>query len=385
MRRFAAASATTLLLLMFAAVFVGCGDEPATTGDGDSARTPSIAPRVRDDGATETPRVPDAIELVWSHTISGTTFVEPTIVGQIVVAATLDGRLAAFDLETGAALWERHQHAPVFALSAIDGERLLVGSGTGISLLRVVADRAPIEPFWQRALGPVVGVTVAEGRCALITADGRVISVELDTGRALLDVETEGATSLAPLIAGDLIHVAHEDGVRLRVDSDAEVRREEDQPVRAWFVAGSSLAVASGDRVHVEEASGDLLWQWRADTDVVSIARSGDAVIVLTEHPAVSVIENGRLLAQIDLSQWSGRGEHTHVATNAKGDAIAVAALSQTLVVFSIDGGQILSRDLPLVRVGSAAVESVGSDADGLAVVVAGEGGICRVEVSFTP
>jgi outer membrane protein assembly factor BamB len=216
----------------------------------------------------------------------------------------------------------------------------------------------PVEPAWQVMLDapPTAPGAIAGERLYIPIATGELLALERETGLLVWTVPIK--TIRAPLVAGDLIVVATEDGV-LALDSETGDER--------WAVALSPASAApilarglvviptnDGQAVAVNAATGSVIWR--------------QPLGGVTSHPA-AVVPNGpiafsleaRVVAlQHDTGEqlWTRALPATLAAPAAARDIVLVGSTSNDLFALSATSG----RDTWKWRVGG---DVIGAATDG--------------------
>ena len=216
----------------------------------------------------------------------------PATDGARVFAASHDGDVAAFDLETGRRSWSSQTDLPLSAGPAYGGGILALGSTDG-DLVAIEADTG--DELWRRAVGAEVLAPPAIGGevVTLRTVDGRLRGYSSLDGRELWAVVQ---TVPALTMRGNT----------------------------APYVAGSSVVSGfdNGRLGAYELATGDVLWEFpvaapsgRTELDrLVDISAglqvAGNDVFAVGYHGrAIGVaLENGVVLWQQELSSYAGLG-----------------------------------------------------------------------------
>ncbi len=197
------------LLLLISPLITACGifgggddDEDAPTKLVDFVRTVEV---VR----------------LWSGKLGGNAEhlqlgLRPVTEGQVVFAASHDGKVVAHDLETGNRLWIVETELPLAAGPAVGGGMLVVGSSDGDVVAFASADG---ESLWTIKTSSEVLAAAAIGRGVIVfrTVDGRLHGVDSNTGTELWEIEREvPALSLRgnspPVLSGDLVLAGFDDG-----------------------------------------------------------------------------------------------------------------------------------------------------------------------------
>lgn len=190
------------------------------------------------------PRAADAPEPAWVERVPGGASAAPTVVGDLVVVPTLDGRLVAREAATADRRWERKLGATP-GTPTVAADRLYLGARDGT--LRAL--RPDGSTCWSVDRGPLVG-GIGLGRSPRVSYKPAVAN------------ESVYAVYLREDATPDRGHlVAHD-----RADGSArwEYAFEADRhPVRAPSVAGGTVYLPGGDALHaVDAASGERRWRY---------------------------------------------------------------------------------------------------------------------------
>lgn len=114
----------------------------------------------------------------------------PAVDGTRVYAAGHDGRVSAFDGQSGKRLWRTRTRQPLSAGPETDGDVVAVGSSDGMLLLLSAADG---RVLWQVMLSSEVLAAPAVGRERVFvrTVDGRLTALARADGRVLWFVQQQ--------------------------------------------------------------------------------------------------------------------------------------------------------------------------------------------------
>ncbi len=106
----------------------------------------------------------------------------PAADGSRVFAAAHDGRVAAFEAESGKRLWLSKTRLPLAAGPAVDGERVVLGSSDGDVIALDADDGAEL---WRvRVSSEVLAAPALTPRLVLIrTVDGKLLALDAQDGR----------------------------------------------------------------------------------------------------------------------------------------------------------------------------------------------------------
>lgn len=146
---------------------------------------------------------------------------DPVIAGDMVLAGSSSGRIAAFDRETGLQIWSEMDGAnsPVLlaggsAFAVNDQAELLrLDAQTGA---RIFAVELPLfvdqRVRRQDAIHVHYGPVLAGGRLFVASSDGLLRSFDPRTGALVGQAEIPGGAAAAPAVSGGTIYVAGRDG-----------------------------------------------------------------------------------------------------------------------------------------------------------------------------
>ncbi len=175
----------------------------------------------------------------------------PSSDGERVVFGTDGGEVIALDLASGVPLWKAAAGAAVFAPTSIGGGRVFACSLDG----KVYAiDLATGAVVWTFDAGAPLygGAAVGPGMIVAGSSGGGLVALRASDGTPIWRAKTEAGVGSAPLIAGDVVYVG--DLMRnlyaFNAGTGAEAWREKlDSRVRATPVAaGGMLIVLAEDR-----------------------------------------------------------------------------------------------------------------------------------------
>ncbi len=222
---------------------------------------------------------------LWEQELSDITRVPPVRLGGTAVFATLDGRVTAFDLTTGAEAWQADLAGEIRRTPLVAGDRLLVADQTG----------------------------------ALTCLDA--------TGAQLWVVETGAALSLAASPGPDPVVVVGRDGSPVlqafRVSDGSRVwrTRHYEDPRDIVALAGRFVLRDSDRTVAVDAVTGQPVWSW-AQARTWAAAGGGDRVLLLTDSELVLLDRDGARV-----TSWPHRlGEVSQAVSYLTADGDTVVA-----------------------------------------------------------
>jgi len=127
--------------------------------------------------------------------------------GGMVFIADTGGDLAALDAATGAVRWTARAPGPVYAMPAVaDGTVVVTTTRGGVAALDAVTGAVR----WRADLGAGVRLSppaLGPGVAVVGSSDGSVRALDLTTGDARWTWAADGAVSVAPLVAGDVVWI----------------------------------------------------------------------------------------------------------------------------------------------------------------------------------
>jgi outer membrane protein assembly factor BamB len=208
--------------------------------------------------------------------------IQPAISGDLIYAASAEGRVRAFDRHKGKSLWKVDLDAPLSGGVGVYENALLLGSSEG-SVLKL--DASSGELLWSTQLqGEVLAPPQANGRVVIAqTYDGKLQGLDFHSGEVLwtydsnVPVLTVRGTSV-PILNNGVVYVGFANGRVLAFNAQTgaigwEVRvaisqgRSEIERIvdvdGTMQLAGNELYAASyqGRVVAIDAASGRKLWQ----------------------------------------------------------------------------------------------------------------------------
>lgn len=200
-----------------------------------------------------------------------------------LVATFVDGRVAAYDLRTGAKRWEHSLGLDVQLPAAVDRGLVYVATGDGELHALGAADGREV---WTRAFGdPLVSLSAARGQVVGVsTIANAVVAFDGATGVPLWQAAERGNARTTVALAD-----------RLVVIRDTDIYALSETGKRVWTapvtgsvgVSGSVLIVAGRDRVSAIDADGSTIASWDTpprDTGVplpwVAVTPAGDVLFI---------------------------------------------------------------------------------------------------------
>lgn len=176
------------------------------------------------------------------------------VAGDLLVVATLDGSVIAFDRVTGEHAWTRTMSDAVVSDPVVTDDRVVVADIAG----QVTAFDSDGETVWSSEVGPVTGaVTSLPDGSVLIGDDaGSVHRLAVD-GAVLWSGALAGPVAGPASMTGGVIVLPTTSGLQgLGLDSGDELWRHDDwSDARVWSHP-SGIAVTQEDRLAVVTANG---------------------------------------------------------------------------------------------------------------------------------
>ena len=146
---------------------------------------------------------------------------EPVIAGNMVLAGTSSGRIAAFDRTTGQQIWSAREGAvsPVLpvgnAVFAVNDQnqliRLDIATG-GLVWARDLPYFVDQKVKKQDSIYAQYGPVLAGGRLFVASSDGVLRSFDPASGNLVGQAEIPGGAATAPVVAGGTLYVTGRDG-----------------------------------------------------------------------------------------------------------------------------------------------------------------------------
>lgn len=239
----------------------------------------------------------DSGRVVWRSNVSGPLRAAPTVFNGRVFAVTKDNQLFALDAKEGETLWSHtgiEETAGLIgsASPAVDGDIVVVPYSSGeIFALRAENGRQ----LWTEnlaaikradavsALADIRGRPVIDrGRVYAISHSGRMVAIDLPTGRRLWEAPLGGVNQ--PWVAGDFIFVLTSDALVAAVTArDGRIRwitpigLYEDPEDREGRINWSGPVLA-GDRLIISGSNGVALSLSPYTGDIIGEQEMPDAV-----------------------------------------------------------------------------------------------------------
>ena len=139
--------------------------------------------------------------------------------------------------------------------------------------------RLPLEPAWSLDTGGrILGApAVRDGRAFVGSDAGKIIAVDVKTGKLLWEHATNADVRCSPAVASDLVYAGSDSGEFVALDAGSGRKRWSFQaggPVRASPVIAGGVVLFGANDHHLyalDRHTGKKLWSFRADDYCVSI------------------------------------------------------------------------------------------------------------------
>ena len=173
----------------------------------------------------------------WVVEIGDTIWATPAIDGDTLFIGTFDKKLYALDTETGEEKWQQpfETEGAITSTPVVYDNKVYIGSFdrrlyavdaiTGEQIWRFPAtdedEPKPSNWFWAKAL-------VSDDEIVVYAAclDGKVYALDAENGEKVIEFDLGSPVSSSPVLVGDLIIVATEDGVVYTLDTGSNHVRE---------------------------------------------------------------------------------------------------------------------------------------------------------------
>lgn len=196
---------------------------------------------------------------LWQQRLTDLAVVAPARLDDLVVVATLDGAVTAYDLATGAQRWRRAVPAEVRVAPVVASGRVLVVDQSG---QLTCLDAAGAEQ-WTADVGRVERFGVAGDEVILPASDGpHVQAVSLADGSRVWRVrETVTARDVIVL---DTVVVLRDDDESVALDPATGARRWSRQGARTYAGAGGGdrVLLLAADRLLLLDGGGRQVREW---------------------------------------------------------------------------------------------------------------------------
>ncbi len=236
----------------------------------------------------------------WSTKVGDRVRSAPVMVGEQAVVATTDGFLHGLNLFTGEVAWtypsEGEGLGVITADLAYEGDFVYAGTEDGDLHVFDMTTGEPIpqcdEPF-NRGSGKAVIPIISNGRVYLPTSGNTIWSFDAGTcGDSMEFITTEDSIVLAPAIADDVIYFVQGRYLyALDMTTNTSVWENGSVATPSGFQI-SSPPVVAGDVVYfaseegvvyaVDSNSGEELWTWSTGQDVRGAVAVGEHAVFIT-------------------------------------------------------------------------------------------------------
>lgn len=153
---------------------------------------------------------------IWRFSTGNKIWSTPTVADGIVYFGSLDKFVYALRITDGSELWRFQAGGSVTAAPVVVGGRVYVGAFDGIFYAVDAQTGLEVWRFDETGSWFWASAVAAEGAIYAPNMDGHLYALDLRTGDRLWKLETEGSIVSSPVIVGDKIAVASDDG-RLRI------------------------------------------------------------------------------------------------------------------------------------------------------------------------
>jgi len=242
----------------------------------------------------------------WRVRVSSEVLSPPQAAEGMVVVRTVDGRLQGLDSVDGAARWTFNSGVPPLTLRGTSAPLLVPGAAiVGLDNGKVaVLDSVSGRAFWERTVSPPTGRTELErlvdidanpkllGKVLyLVTYQGRLVAMEVETGRVLWSRDLSSYTGLD--VDDGSVYVSDADGVVWAMDRRNGVSLWRQDALKFRNITSPVLF---GGFVVVGDLQGYLHWLSTETGQIRARTRVGKEAIVV---PPVS---NGEALFALDIT-----------------------------------------------------------------------------------
>ncbi|HEX7069592.1 MAG TPA: PQQ-binding-like beta-propeller repeat protein [Rhodothermales bacterium] len=217
------------------------------------------------------------------------------LMGDRVVAADVESRVAAYDVLSGAVIWE-HQlsdRAVVHAAPArISDTAFIVADDEGVV---TAIDAIRGEVLWERALEVPVyaSPTVVDDLIYVPTTRGALVAIDTESGaeRFVFEIGHDEAKLTTPAVSGSMLIVGSSSGELVALDrfSGDELWSFDGEEAigGAPLIADAVVYAADMSRSlrAFDLASGELLWETELEGRVKSAMAVGDGGLVVLAEP----------------------------------------------------------------------------------------------------
>jgi outer membrane protein assembly factor BamB len=143
----------------------------------------------------------------------------PVLEGDLIIAISYGGKMAAIDKRTGNRIWQRDisgSETPWIANNVfyvLNSENELIALDKTNGAIFWMSELKKFENA-QKRQGPIVwtGPIMAGGRLIVASTNGRIIEINPTTGETLRETKTGRTVRIAPIVAGGTLYLLSEDG-----------------------------------------------------------------------------------------------------------------------------------------------------------------------------
>lgn len=252
------------------------------------------------------------------------------------------GTLRALGRDGGVTQWMRTLALPLRGALAISGNKIFAGGQDG----RVYAfNKNTGEMIWSLVYGARFNAhpVVAHGRVYLGSEDGNLLAIEVETGKLIWRYRTRGPVRGPVAVVNDAVHFGSGDGYFYSVNANSGKlfwRRRTGASVESVTLAGETLLVASLDNfVYGFSLSGKRLWKKQLGGRVSAQPLTASDGALFTPLSSVAGIVLGVPDGKQINSLPTGEEITTSAAPIAVGDAVLVTT-EHGLLAFARPGNE---------------------------------------------
>lgn len=194
--------------------------------------------------------------LRWNSTTPDVSGGSPAVFGDLVVVATLDGSVFAFDRGTGAEKWSRTMSDAVVSDPVVSGSNVVVADIAG----QISAFNASGETVWTAGAAAVTRpLTAFSDGSVLVGDDGGTLSLVAANGSEVWSSSLAGEIVGSARVTSGVVVVPTKAGLQGfdLVDGRERWRKEAWANAQVWTI-GDGVAVTQGDRLASLSADGTL-------------------------------------------------------------------------------------------------------------------------------
>ncbi len=231
-------------------------------------------------------------DLVLAWTASATQGIEssPAVVGGKVYVGSWDGKLYAFNIDTGNPIrgWPVSTGASIVSSPAVVGGRVYVGTGAG-EVYAFNANNGAVVAGWPATVSAGINSSpaVVNGKVYVGADNGKLYAFNASTGTQLAGwpFSTGGAITSSPAVANGVVYVGSADNKLYAVDAVTGKKRWDSEDIITDAIEYSSPAVGPNGVIYVGakdfklyafRRSGAKLWD--SGATIKALIRSSPAV-----------------------------------------------------------------------------------------------------------